>query len=217
MPDGGARSADPGPDALSAAGGSGVPGSALGARPYPDDPPRPPDVRTTTVLEVPTAEPAGYADAGRSGLPWRRRLAPAAAAVRQRADVLAGRYRAAPRDVRLALVGSVVTVVSFLLLPYAARAGSAFEVGGRLWWRPLTAVAATILLATTLRPAAPVNLLDRLVAAVVVATIGATEAGLVGLVSGDANGARIGYYGMLAGLVTVLFATARAARRRGAP
>jgi hypothetical protein len=154
---------------------------------------------------------------------WRARLAPAGEAVRHRAGDLADRYRTAPADVRLALVGTVVTVASFLLLPYAAHRGTAAEIGGRLWWRPLAAVAATALLATTLRArrgssagagAGAGNAVDRLLAAVVVATIGATEAGLVALVSREAAGARIGYYGMLAGLVTVLVATVRAARRR---
>jgi hypothetical protein len=204
-----------------------------GTDPYPDDPARPVEARTTQVMEVDTAPPAGRANAaaGRSGTPWRERLAPAGAAVRRRAGDLTDRYRTAPRDVRLALVGAVVTVVSFLLLPYAAGTGSAVDLGGRLWWRPLAAVAAAVLLATTLSRApnatttnraatatatatGTTNAVDRLLAAVVVATVGATEAGLVGLVSGDADGARIGYYGMLAGLVTVLVAALRAARRR---
>jgi hypothetical protein len=198
------------------------------ADPYPDDPARPIEARTTQVMEVDTAPPAGRANAaaGRSGTPWRERLAPAGAAVRRRARELTDRYRTAPRDVRLALVGAVVTVVSFLLLPYAAGTGSAVDLGGRLWWRPLAAVAAAVLLATTLSrahnattanragTATTTNAVDRLLAAVVVATVGATEAGLVGLVSGDADGARIGYYGMLAGLVTVLVAALGAARRR---
>jgi hypothetical protein len=200
-----------------------------GTDPYPDDPARPIEARTTQVMEVDTAPPAGRANAaaGRSGTPWRERLAPAGAAVRRRAGEFTDRYRTAPRDVRLALVGAVVTVVSFLLLPYAAGTGSAVDLGGRLWWRPLAAVAAAVLLATTLSRApnatttnraatasGTTNAVDRLLAAVVVATVGATEAGLVGLVSGDADGARIGYYGMLAGLVTVLVAALRAARRR---
>jgi hypothetical protein len=187
-----------------------VPGTFAGAEPYPDDPARPIDARTTQVMEVDTASPAGAA-AGRSGTPWRERLAPAGDAARRHARELAGRYRAAPRDVRLALVGAVLTVASFLLLPFAAGTGSAVEIGGRLWWRPLAAVVATVLLATARRAG---NAAERFLAAVVIATIGATEGGLVGLVSGDADGARIGYYGMLAGLAVVLFAAVRAARER---
>ena len=199
------------PGAVTGAAPGAVPGTFAGADPYPDDPARPNDARTTQVMEVETAPPAGNAAAGRSGTPWRERFAPAGDAARRHARELAGRYRAAPRDVRLALVGSVLTVASFLLLPFAAGTGSAVEIGGRLWWRPLAAVAATVLLATARRTG---NAAERFLAAVVIATIGATEAGLVGLVSGDADGARIGYYGMLAGLVVVLFAAVRAARDR---
>jgi hypothetical protein len=139
-----------------------------------------------------------------------------------------------------------VTVLSFLALPYADDTGTAANVGGRLWWRPIAAVVAANLLATTLRiraaratsgdtgtgagPGAAAGgdapgagndaahraggTVDRLLAALVVAAVGATEAGLVGLFSGDTARTRIGYYGMLAGLVTVLVASARAARRR---
>jgi hypothetical protein len=152
------------------------------------------------------------------------RLAPAGDAVRRRARALTDRYRAAPADVRLALVGAVVTVVGFLLMPYAAHLGTAAAIGGRLWWRPLAAVVATVLVATAAAPSATSTTattsgtarggMDRLLAAVVVATAGATEAGLVGIVSGDADRARLGYFAMLAGLVVVLFATVRAARRR---
>jgi hypothetical protein len=177
---------------------------------------------STQVLGTPAA-------ASNDGPGLRDRLAPAGAAVGRRADELADRYRTAPPDVRLALIGTVVVVLSFLFLPYAAGTGSAAGHAARLWWRPLAAVVATVLLATTLRPRRRTtgtpgtsthtsSSTDRLLAALVIATVGATEAGLVGLVSGDAEGARIGYYGMLAGLVTVLFATVRAARRRcGAP
>jgi secretion/DNA translocation related TadE-like protein len=230
-----------------AAGGAGA-GEPYGAA-YPDDPHD--DMSATRVLGVPAAGatvdgPVGTgpkapgfgvsggsgprARGGGDGPALRERLAPAGAAMRRTADELADRYRTAPVDVRLALAGAVVTVVSFLLLPYADERGTAASIGGRYWWRPLTAVAATLLLATTLRarkeaddgmdgesadaPRSGVGVVDRLLAAVVIATIGATEAGLVGLVSRDAAGVRVGYYGMLAGLVLVLVATVRAARRR---
>jgi hypothetical protein len=193
---------------------------AAAPTPYPDDPGTGP----TQVLPDPATVRAGTRADGRSGAPaggWRERLAPAGDAVRRRAGDLADRYRTAPGDVRLALVGTAITVVAFLLLPYARNDGTAAELGGRLWWRPIAAVAATVLLATTLRARAAdgdrpatASGVDRLLTAVVVATVGVTEAGLVGIVSGGAHGVRAGYYGMLAGLLLVLVATVRAARRR---
>lgn len=157
-------------------------------------------------------------------------LGRAGKALRRHAERAADRFGASPVEVRVAMVGATVTVVSFLVLPYAHNTGTAAELGGRLWWRPIAAVLAMVLLATTLRPrirrgtAAPVtagdgashvrSTVERLLAALVIATVGATEAGLVGLFSGDSRGTRIGYYGMLAGLVMVLVAAARAARRR---
>ncbi len=161
------------------------------------------DAPGTTTRRSNTSRPSGHGIGDR--------LAPAGDAVRRRARDAADRYRHAPADVRLALVGAVLTVVAFLALPYADEAGSAAGLGGRLWWRPIAAVVATVLLASAAKGGRTAA--DRLLAAVTVAAVGATEAGLVGLFSGDAAGARIGYYVMLAGLVMVLVAAVRAARR----
>jgi hypothetical protein len=175
--------------------------------------------RTTRVLPVdPAGAPHTTARAGDTGRRTGRglgdRLAPAGDAVRRRARDAADRYRHATADVRLALVGTVLTVVAFLALPYADEAGTAARLGARLWWRPIAAVVATVLLAAATKAGkAGRTAADRLLAAVTVAAVGATEAGLVGLFSGDAAGARIGYYVMLAGLVMVLVAAVRAARR----
>lgn len=197
----------PGPDAR------GADAAAFDGPPYPDE------VTPTIVTRPPGATGR---DHDRHGPNARERLAPAGNAVRRRARAAADRYRAAPADVRFALVGAVLTVVAFLVLPYATRVGTAAHLGGRLWWRPLAAVLATVLLATAgdrdredgRDRAGGDGGYDRALAAVVVAAIGATEAGLVGIFSGATENARLGYYAMLAGLVTVLVATVRAARRR---
>lgn len=196
--------------------------------------------RTTQLLE-----PVATEDRGPSA-PRGPRAADAGAALgrvgdaaRRHAGRAAHRFGAAPAEVRLAMIGTAVTLLSFLALPYGDGTGTAADHGARLWWRPVAAIVATILLATTLRvrgksadAAADADsdahdasadasrseraggAVDRLLAAVVVATVGATEAGLVGLFSGDTEHARIGFYGLLAGLVVVLVATVRAARRR---
>lgn len=161
--------------------------------------------------------------------------------------------RAAP-EVRLALAGAAVVLFGFLALPYALALGAGVEVGGRVWWRPITAVVATALLVAALRvpaaddrdrvasyradargvdeglvdpypagqypggsvaPARPRTKDYRLiVVAVVLATVGATEAGLLGLVSGDNPRLRAGYYVMLLGSVLVAAASITAALRR---
>jgi len=175
--------------------------------------------RTTQVLAPAVEESRRTARAADAGAALGR----AGEAVRRHAGRAADRFGAAPVEVRVATIGAAVTVLSFLALPYSGD-GAAASVGGRLWWRPIAAVVATVLLATTLRArprratdataAHAGSAVDRLLAALVVATVGATEAGLVGLFSGDTRGVRIGFYGMLAGLVTVLVAAVRAARRR---
>ncbi|HVE99707.1 MAG TPA: hypothetical protein VNA12_11070 [Mycobacteriales bacterium] len=180
--------------------------------PYPAEPPA---AAPTTVLAGSSAAPSGPSASDR--------MAPAADAARERARELAGRFGSAPLEVRLALVGAVVTVLSFLLLPYADGVGRPVEISGRLWWLPIAAVAAAALLASTLRglrrrstqPADEVpRHTDALLAAVVVATAGVIEAGLLRLVTNDVVRPRAGFYGMLIGLVLVVVAAVRAARRR---
>ena len=188
----------------------------------------------TTAGHRATAQPAGprvgdaptsvlTADAPTSSAPAGDRVAPAARAARDGARRWADRFEAAPLEVRVAAVGAVITVLSFLLLPYADGLGQPVELAGRLWWRPITAIAATILLASTLRrprartPQATDEVprhTDALIAAVAVAAAGVTEAGLLGLVTGDIVRPRVGFYGMLLGLVLVVVAAIRAARRR---
>jgi hypothetical protein len=202
--------------------------AAMPAVPYPDEPVA--DTQRTAHLVTPAD--AGADPRGRAGATLER----AGDALRRSASRAADRFGAAPVEVRAALVGTAVVLLAFVLLPYGADGRTAAAVGGRLWWRPVAAVVATFLLATTLRhrTTAPDDAgtgttgrtdgtdrtdrtggtADRLLAALVVATIGATEAGLVGLFSGDTGRTRAGYYVILAGLVTVLVATTRAARRR---
>ena len=198
------------------------------------------DERTTQLLEPVGPDPSAASRGRRTGDAGAA-LGRAGDAVRRHAGHAADRFGAAPAEVRLAMVGTAVTLLSFLALPYGDGTGTAADHGARLWWRPVAAIVATILLATTLRardgvrnggrnggsdgardgdgerlerPERAGGAVDRLLAALVVATVGATEAGLVGLFSGDTEHARVGFYGLLVGLVIVLVATVRAARRR---
>jgi hypothetical protein len=104
-------------------------------------------------------------------------------------------------------------LIAFFLLPYADLVGTAAQHGGRVWWRPITAVTATVLLVLALRreiPAAGAQ--ARIVSALALAAAGATEAGLLGLVTGNGKGLEAGYYVMLLGMVVVLAATFLATR-----
>lgn len=175
----------------------------------------------TTVLSGPPV--TGSARTSGAGTGPGERLAPAARVARDRAQRWADRFGAAPVEVRLAVVGAAVTVLSFLLLPYAEGFGRPVELSGRLWLLPIAAVGATVLLATTLRRPRTSGTAtgddvprhtDALLAAVVVATAGVVEAGLLGLLTGVVDRPRAGFYGMLLGLVVVAVAAVRAARRR---
>lgn len=196
---------------------SAEPGSAGRADPYPveagsSDTGRPAGA-TTVLAAPPVSAPAGPSIG--------ERIAPAADVARDQARHWADRFGHAPAEVRVAIGGAVVTVLSFLLLPYVAGSGAAVELSGRYWWRPIAAVAATVLLAASLGRVAHAKAggaevprhTDGLLAAVVVAAAGVTEAGLLGLLAGDVARPRAGFYGMLIGLLAVLVAAVRAARR----
>ncbi len=155
-----------------------------------------------------------------SGPSLGERVAPVADVARDRARHWAGRFDRLPIDVRVAIVGATITVISFLFLPYTAGFGAPVEVSGRFWWRPIIAVAATVLLAASVaraaRPSAGSDVprrTDGLVAALALAATGVGEAGLLGLLAGDVVKPRAGFYGMLLGLVIVLVAAVRVARR----
>lgn len=109
---------------------------------------------------------------------------------------------------KLAWAGAAVTVLAFLLLPYAAR-GSAAELGGRLWWRPILAIAAAALVTAATRRADGTTS----VVAVAVAAAALTESGLFALVSNATPDRRIGFFVMLIGTALVLVAAFRAATR----
>lgn len=108
---------------------------------------------------------------------------------------------------KLAWAGAAVTAFAFLLLPYAAR-GSAAELGGRLWWRPILAIAAAALVTAASRRAD-----STAVVAVAVAAAALTESGLFALVSNATPDRRIGFFVMLIGTALVLVAAFRAATR----
>ncbi|HVF20371.1 MAG TPA: hypothetical protein VNA14_09025 [Mycobacteriales bacterium] len=207
--------------------GSGVDLSAApGSEPYPGDPPTgasrartgrrrhaaddQPAGATTVLAQPEIAEPAQP-----PRRPLAERLGPAADVLRGGAD----RFGSAPLEVRIAAVGALITVLSFLLLPLAEGFGAPVELSGRLWWRPIAAVAAAVLVAASVgRPASADGAdvprrTDGLLAAVVIAAAGVAEAGLLALLAGDVARPRAGFYGMLLGLVVVLFAAVRAARR----
>lgn len=166
----------------------------------------------TTVLASRPEAPAGPSLGDRVG--------PVADVARDRARHWAGRFERLPVDVRVSIVGATIAVISFLFLPYTAGFGAPVETSGRYWWRPIIAVAATVLLAASLgraqRPSTGTEVprrTDGLLSAVVLAAAGVGEAGLLGLLAGDVVKPRAGFYGMLLGLVIVLVAAVRAARR----
>ena len=201
--------------------------------PYPDDAPRDsaaaPPTGSTTVLPADTTaiSDSGNPDSDvrnsghRDGTSVGDRVAPAAREAKQRARRFADRFTALPIELRIAVVGAVVTVLSFLAFDYAAGLGEPVEVSGRLWLLPIAAIAATALLfGSMLRravaaadPAEVPRRTDGLLAAVVISSAGAVEAGLFSLLTGDVVGPRAGFYGMLIGLVVVMVACVRAARR----
>lgn len=154
------------------------------------------------------------------------RVAPAAREAKEQANRVAERFGRLPVDVRIALVGALVTVISFLFFDYSVGLPEPVDVAGRLWLLPIAAVAATALLVGSSRrlrterrataSAADAEVprrTDGLLAAVVIATAGTVEAGLFSLLTGDVVGPRAGFYGMLLGLVIVMVACVRAARR----
>jgi hypothetical protein len=177
---------------------------------------------TTQVLDLPgaaqadatAAQPAvaapavaGPAATGRApGVPWGERAATAVAPVRRwLAD--------SGLEVQLAIGGTLLVLLAFFFLPFADELGTAAEIGGRVWWRPITAVTATVLLVLALRREIPPSGAQaRVVSALALATAGATEAGLLGLVTGNGAGLHAGYYLMLLGLVVVLLAAFLATR-----
>ena len=116
-------------------------------------------------------------------------------------------------NVRLAWIGAGLTVLAFLVLPYAGSRGPGVEVGGRLWWRPLLAIAAAALVHMLARRAYDGDNRTA-IAAVAVASAAVTEAGLFGLVSSSSANLRVGFFLMLLGTVVVLVAALRAATRR---
>jgi hypothetical protein len=130
------------------------------------------------------------------------------------ADVARDRVARLDGNARLAWAGAIVTALGFLLLPYARNGDTAVELGGRLWWRPILAVTAAVLLTTATRGR---WLSTTLVAAVAIAAAAVTEAGLFGLVSSGTAGARVGFFGMLLGCALVIVAAVRAAARRIGP
>lgn len=133
------------------------------------------------------------------------RLADASSAARRRVALLDG-------NARLAWVGALLTALAFLALPYVGSRGSAAEIGGRLWWRPILVIAAAILVTAATRRDVVAAPAPTVVAAVAVAAAAATESGLFALVSTTAN-PRIGFYLMLTGAILVLVAALRAALR----
>lgn len=175
------------------------------------------DAGSTQVLDLPPvsdaqptavqpAPPVAVAQARRSGPPVGVRVSAATAPARRwLAD--------SGVEVQLALAGSALVVLAFFFLPYADGLGRAVELGGRVWWRPITAVTATILLVLALRRALPAaGVQSRVTTALALAAAGAAEAGLLGLVTGNGDRLRIGYYLMLLGLVLVLVAAFLATR-----
>jgi hypothetical protein len=169
----------------------------------------------TRVLTVdePLARPAPAAQPVRAGAPLDRRGRSVADGGREAADRAVRWWHSVGLEVQLALVGTALALVGFFLLPFAVGVGTAAEVGGRVWWRPITAVVATILLATALRPGVdPAGRQTRVTTAVALAAAGATEAGLLGIFTGNGRGLRAGYWVMLVGLVIVLVATFLATR-----
>jgi len=193
------------------------------AQPHPaKSPPTGPDASpptgSTTVL---TSDAAPGDSPRRDGPSVGDRVAPAAREAKQQARRWADRFTALPIELRIALVGTVITVLSFLVFDYAAGLSEPVAVSGRLWLLPIASIAATALLFGSMRRRAVATndstevprRTDGLLAAVVIAAAGAVEAGLFSLLTGDVVGPRAGFYGMLIGLVVVLVACVRAARR----
>jgi hypothetical protein len=116
-------------------------------------------------------------------------------------------------EVQLAIAGTLLVLLAFFFLPFKGELGSAVEIGGRVWWRPITAITATVLLVFALRREIPPSGAQaRVVSALALATAGATEAGLLGLVTGNGAGLHAGYYLMLLGMLVVLVAAFLATR-----
>ncbi len=166
------------------------------------------DAATTQLLDLPDTRPAG---------PRQPVVAPQVDAVRRAAAQRWADFGRLPAELRLSLVGACVTLVSFFLLTYAAGYDAAVQTGGRLWWRPIAAVGATVLVFLAVRhtrSAGSAARVDQLLAAVTIATLGVTEAGLIALLSGSERRPGVGFYGMLAGLLLVLAGALLAGRRR---
>lgn len=160
-----------------------------------------PATGTTQLLELPPEAPRGA---------WE---SPTSHRVREIAGDTRRWWRDAGVELQLAVAGTLGVLVAFFLLPFAAQVGTAAELGGRVWWRPITAVTATILIAVALRPGTtPAGAQARIVTALALSTAGATEAGLLGLLTGNGEGLRAGYWTMLAGLAVVVLASFLATR-----
>lgn len=157
-----------------------------------------PDATPTTVL-TPVGDPP-QARGGDVG----DRLAETATDVRVRVARL-------DVDAKLAWAGALLATLAFLVLPYSGNRGPAAEVGGRLWWRPLLALATAILVTVTTRRASGTRALA--VAAVATGAAAATESGLFALVSSPSGALRAGFYLMLLGACVTLVAAVRAALR----
>lgn len=116
-------------------------------------------------------------------------------------------------EVQLAIAGTLLVLIAFFFLPFVGQLGTAAEIGGRVWWRPITAVIATVLLVLALRREISAGGAQaRVASALALATAGATEAGLLGLVTGNGQELRAGYHVMLLGMVLVLVAAFLATR-----
>lgn len=121
------------------------------------------------------------------------------------------RVRHLDLDARLAWIGAGLTTLAFLVLPYSGSRGPAAEIGGRMWWRPILAIAAAALVTAASRRLDAGRLA---IAGVAVASAAATEAGLFAIVSRGSANLRVGFFLILAGTVLVLVAAVRAAARR---
>lgn len=110
---------------------------------------------------------------------------------------------------KLAWAGALLTTLAFLVLPYAGNRGPAVEIGGRLWWRPILAIAAAVLVTAAHRAYAGTTA----VVAVAVAAAAVSEAGLFALVSSNTGRLGAGFFLMLIGAVLTLVASFRAATR----
>ena len=171
---------------------------------------------TTQVLDLPAADsaaPTTQQPAVATPAPRRPRAVPAAHRAGEAVAPVRRWLAESGLEIQLAIGGTLLVLLAFFFLPFADQLGTAAEIGGRVWWRPITAVTATVLLVLALRrELSPIGAQSRIVSALALASAGATEAGLLGLVTGNGRGLRAGYHLMLVGMVVVLLATFLATR-----